>query len=132
MESIRQDDGVDEQPHPVPIDEIAPLVDALARGLVRLLTLVRPVQAAKITATVGELAGILTRLLGLIVHQTLHQAEAVVMPLAARQHATDRRLETQAKEIVDLHLRIDTRAEQIDDQERRIAKLEAREAGGGE
>lgn len=132
MQSIRQDDRVDEQPHPVPIDEIAPLVDALARGLVRLLTLVRPVQAAKITATVGELVDILTRLLGLIVHQTLHQAEAVVMPLVARQHATDRRLETQAKEIVDLHLRIDTRAEQIDDQERRIAKLEARDGGGGE
>ena len=122
MESIRQDDPIDEQPRPEPT--IPMLVDKIGAALIRLLYWVRPAKADKIRETVAELAALFARLLEVLISQAAAQSALVASRLIARQKAAEHRLDAQAKEISDLHLRLDRQAGLVDDQEARIAALE--------
>lgn len=86
----------------------------------------------EITAAVLEVAVPLGRLLELIISRASAQAAGVSAPLMERQRSQDRRLDGQATKIQEMHLRLDERAKQIDEQEARIRVLEekAREVGG--
>lgn len=129
MESIEQDTEKDDSQPPEPTIPI--LVDRIGASLISLLRWVRPAKADKIRETVAELASLFAQLLEMVIGRSAAQSALVASRLIARQKAAERRLETQAKEISDLHIRLDTRAAQIDDQEERIRTLEkAREVGG--
>lgn len=88
--------------------------------------------ADTITLAVEQVKHGLSDLLELIISRAAQQSASVVAPLIARQRAMERRLEEQAREIMDLNLRFDTRADQIDGQEERITALETRERAVGE